>query len=502
MQISSNVALIGMKASLSAVFNWIARSPQIILIAADLIALVFSFVLSAALREILFPTPQTISYGYLANLTKAFTERSDILLFMLVIFILFNCTTGLYNRFTTVLQITRMLLVGFILMALFDGFIHYAMKIHTSRFVFVIFWASSALFVISLRLILIHILRKTGGWKFRAILCGDADMMSVLRAQLAIDHLSGIIVDSTIALDPQRTLAQNKMRIMAQLETFWRDHAVIIAPTEKDVDIAIALCQELAEAKRCHYYVPPHSTLLQSNFEIEPRFGCDFLLLRNVPKYRYRHGEWLIPGAKRCFDLIAALVSITLLMPLFALIAYHVKRDGGPAFYRQTRIGLHGARFRIFKFRSMKPDSERILNDLLEHNPPLFKHWKTHQKIDNDPRLTTIGRLMRRTSLDELPQLFNIILGDMSLVGPRPIIAPEIPNYPNDRAYSQREEITDYKKMRPGLTGAWQIGGRSSLCYEERIRLDLWYYRNLSFLTDMIIIFQTILFLLRRGHAL
>ena len=139
----------------------------------------------------------------------------------------------------------------------------------------------------------------------------------------------------------------------------------------------------------------------------------------------------------------------------------------------------------------MRPDAEKHLAEILASNPAAQKEWETHQKLRNDPRITPVGRFLRSTSLDELPQLFNVLRGEMSLVGPRPIIAPEVPGYPSDRAYFESPEFIHYKRCKPGVTGLWQVSGRASTSHRERVRLDAWYARNWSIWLDLLVLLKT-----------
>lgn len=188
---------------------------------------------------------------------------------------------------------------------------------------------------------------------------------------------------------------------------------------------------------------------------------------------------------KRSLDVAASCVTIVLLSPVLASVAIMVKFcDGGPVFFRHRRIGFGGQTFECLKFRTMKIDAELRLQEWLVKNPVAAEEWSATQKLKNDPRLTPIGKSLRRSSLDELPQLFNILRGDMSLVGPRPVVAEEVPRY--------GREIAHYYSVRPGLTGAWQVSGRNDVSYAERVRLDTEYCTTWSFTKDLAIMLKTV----------
>jgi exopolysaccharide production protein ExoY len=195
----------------------------------------------------------------------------------------------------------------------------------------------------------------------------------------------------------------------------------------------------------------------------------------------------------RVFDITFALALIFVLLPVFALLALVVKcSDGGPVLYAHKRIGRAGAHFPCLKFRSMVTNSDQVLQQLLAVSPEARAEWDRDHKLRDDPRITAVGRIMRKTSLDELPQLFNILVGQMSVVGPRPIVQSEIPLY--------GIHFEDYCSVRPGLTGLWQISGRNDVSYEERVQLDCSYVQSRSLVGDMSIVARTVpAVLLSRG---
>jgi exopolysaccharide production protein ExoY len=188
---------------------------------------------------------------------------------------------------------------------------------------------------------------------------------------------------------------------------------------------------------------------------------------------------------KRAFDLVFAALALALVSPLFACAALMVKLTSpGPVLFRQPRIGYDGHPFVCYKFRTMVVGADVQLQRLLNEDALARLEWVACQKIKFDPRVTQIGHVLRLSSIDELPQLINVLRGDMSLVGPRPIVEEEVSRY--------REKFVDYRRGRPGLTGIWQVSGRSDVSFEERTELDRSYVRNWTFLGDLIIILKTI----------
>lgn len=228
-----------------------------------------------------------------------------------------------------------------------------------------------------------------------------------------------------------------------------------------------------------------------------PLFGTDIsyffshevamLKLRNNLRY------WPARLLKRMFDLVAALLILLLLALPLLLIAIRIRQDGGPAIFAHRRVGQSGRMFPCYKFRTMHVDAERQLRELLARDPAARAEWDREFKLRNDPRITPIGQFLRKTSLDELPQLFNVIRGEMSLVGPRPIIEAELERYGDDMDY--------FLMVRPGMTGLWQVSGRNHVDYETRVYLDTWYVKNWSLWYDIAIMFKTVRVVLARDGA-
>jgi Undecaprenyl-phosphate galactose phosphotransferase WbaP len=219
---------------------------------------------------------------------------------------------------------------------------------------------------------------------------------------------------------------------------------------------------------------------------------CDFEGLTGIEARR----NLLSPfnsALKRIIDIIGSLLGILLIMPFIAFLIILIKFDSpGPVFYSQLRLGKDGKRIRIYKFRTMVIDAEQALEDHLEKKPAAKHEWNETQKLRDDPRITRMGIFLRRFSIDEMPQLYNVLLGNMSLVGPRPIMVEQMNLY---------EKIEIYYTVRPGLTGMWQVSGRNSKTFQERARFDLYYVRNWSIWLDIYILARTFWVVLSRDGA-
>ncbi|OGO62024.1 MAG: hypothetical protein A2032_03835 [Chloroflexi bacterium RBG_19FT_COMBO_49_13] len=189
---------------------------------------------------------------------------------------------------------------------------------------------------------------------------------------------------------------------------------------------------------------------------------------------------------KRTIDVFLVIAASPILTALFLIVSILIHLDSkGPVIFRQKRVGKNGKEFTIFKFRTMVMKADKALNQCLEAHDSLKKEWDLAHKLKYDPRITHVGKFLRRFSLDELPQIFNVLKGDMSLVGPRPIVSEEIQLYKNDYQF--------YARVKPGLTGLWQVSGRNDTTYEKRVALDVFYVRNWSIWIDIFILAKTVI---------
>lgn len=224
--------------------------------------------------------------------------------------------------------------------------------------------------------------------------------------------------------------------------------------------------------------------------EVESLFNEKLMLLRlknNLARPLNRY-------IKTMFDFVVTLVGTILISPLLLFIALWIYKDSpGPVIFKHMRIGKNGKPFPCYKFRSMCVDAKAKLEELLQNDPEVKAEWAHGFKLENDPRVTKSGAFLRKTSLDELPQIFNVLKGEMSLVGPRPIIQEELERY--------GEYVGDYLMVKPGITGMWQVSGRSDIDYSERVLLDSWYVRNWSIWIDLVMLFRTFKVVLFRKGA-
>lgn len=188
---------------------------------------------------------------------------------------------------------------------------------------------------------------------------------------------------------------------------------------------------------------------------------------------------------KRFFDICFTLAILPFVLPVILILALWISRDGGKAFFAHRRVGRNGIEFGCLKLRTMVPDAEEKLRVYLEENPEARAEWERSFKLENDPRITRLGHFLRATSLDELPQFFNVLAGQLAVIGPRPVTGKEIKKY--------GARASKVLSVRPGVSGPWQVSGRNDVSYEHRIAIDTAYVDNLTWATDVKVIFKTIL---------
>ncbi len=195
--------------------------------------------------------------------------------------------------------------------------------------------------------------------------------------------------------------------------------------------------------------------------------------------------KYLYFGVKRLFDILIALIGCLFLLPIILIvkISYLLHKDFDSIFFRQKRIGKNGKEFNLYKFRSMVPNADEVLKELLK-DPKYKEEWDLNQKFEHDPRITSMGNILRKTSLDELPQFINILIGDMSLIGPRPLVPGELDSH------NGNHEL--YESVRPGISGWWAVNGRSATTYERRLELEYYYVQHCGLILDIRCVFRTI----------
>ncbi len=332
------------------------------------------------------------------------------------------------------------------------------------------------------------------------VLVGHPEDVSLAAAALASEPLMGY---TPVAVLCPNLLPQKIKLAGVELETITLDdnvrkflakpggYQVVIVLPEHNGSWLRALTQELMLTRDDITMIPALSGLPMLGMEASHFFSHEVLLLRARNNLQRRFPKMF----KRLLDIVGALVLMVVLSPLLLYVAWQIWRaDRGPVLFTQDRVGLHGERFKFIKFRSMVMNADAALERWKVAEPELYaKYCANNFKLQEDPRITEVGSWIRRTSVDELPQLINVLLGNMSLVGPRPLLPRELPEY--------GKAIAAYGKARPGITGLWQVSGRSASTFEHRIAMDLWYVRNWSLWYDVVILFRTVRVVARQEGA-
>jgi Undecaprenyl-phosphate galactose phosphotransferase WbaP len=375
--------------------------------------------------------------------------------------------------------------VGFVMLV--DGWLHFAMKVQVSRLWHVHLWVYAAAFLVTGRILVRKLLVHLGQWQRATLVVGKQEDINEFKSFAARERYLGYEVRASIPTE------QSASALLQQLSDQLADPRLAYVAIASDGLSTTLLSQlvEMVERRRIRYgVIPPLRKMPLLGLEIEDFFGSDFIMLQN---HRRSLEDPTVRTLKRCFDIGVASVLIVLTSPLMLALAFLIRLDGQPVLYRSSRIGYRYARFSALKFRTMRENAGQLLARLLATDLAIRAEWEANFKLRNDPRITPLGRLMRRTSLDELPQLFNVIRGDMSLVGPRPILPDEVERY--------RPCMHLYTSVRPGITGMWQVSGRNSIDYDKRIQLNNWYVHNWSFWHDTVILTRTVQVVLSREGA-
>lgn len=366
-----------------------------------------------------------------------------------------------------------------------------------SRYMFVLTWIFVLILVPLLRMVSKYLLAKAGIWQRDTIIVGSGK--NAIDAYKAITSESnlGFRVVAFVNSDPEKTkedilcgipLIQGGVAYLEQ--DVDKRMQFIVAVESHDADLRNDWLREfMLKGYRYVSVIPTLRGMPLDSTDMSFIFSHEVMIFRvhqSLAKFSSRF-------IKRAFDIVASLAIIIMLSPLLLYISRKVRKDGGPAIYGHTRIGKNGKTFPCLKFRSMAVNSKELLEKLLASDPLIKAEWDETFKLKNDPRITKIGHLLRRTSMDELPQLFNVLKGEMSLVGPRPIIKEELERY--------REQVDYYLMSKPGMTGLWQVSGRSDVDYETRVYFDAWYVKNWSMWNDIVILFKTVGVVLKRDGA-
>ncbi len=380
-------------------------------------------------------------------------------------------------------------------LALLDMTLVASTRWNSSRLWWLLVWILAVGMVVWGRVITRWMLKQMGLWIRPTIIIGHGE--NALEAAIALESepRMGFEVAGYVNVDEPSPRLQHKGQT---LQTF---HQLEVLADQPGIQWVIAL--EHSQSEQREHWLRTLTQWGATDISVIPAmrgvplYGTDMshFFSHEVALLRVRNNlrRWPARLTKRLFDTLVAALLLVLLSPLMLVIALLLKLEGGSVLFAHQRIGKNGRKFDCYKFRSMVPNAEQQLQNLLQHNAQLKAQWDKEHKLKDDPRISRIGDFLRRTSLDELPQLFNVLKSEMSLVGPRPIVQDELQKYGLEKSY--------YLMVRPGMTGLWQVSGRNDVDYETRVYLDAWYVKNWSLWYDLAILVKTIKVVFGRNGA-
>ena len=404
-------------------------------------------------------------------------------------FMIYFQVAGLYHKRMQFWQIVEKLFAACVYGAVTIVLLLYVTHVagSTSRLYVALLWILSFVFVAVFRYLVKKVLEKAGILQLPVLLIGAGKTADLLVKGFSQDVGLGYRILGV--LDDNKDNGNSFEQSIPYLGTFADAEKIIRRTKVADVVIAApglstqALCELIYRIQplvKNLSFVPDLIGLPVGSLEVESMFNEKIMLLNLHNNLAHVYNRTI----KFIFDMVLTVVGTICISPILLLLVVLIRLDSpGPVIFAHKRIGRHGKPFMCYKFRTMCLDAQDRLEEYLQRNPELRKEWEKDFKLKNDPRITRIGHFLRKTSLDELPQIFNVLKGEMSLVGPRPIIKAEVPRY--------GDYINDYFMVRPGITGMWQVNGRSDTTYDERVRMDSWYVRNWAVWLDVMLLFRT-----------
>lgn len=389
-------------------------------------------------------------------------------------------------------HLIRTCTVAAVLLALFN---YVAMPDVEEQGWIVLTWVLALPFVLGMRWCGRAVLKSLKHWNIPTIIIGGVQNVTetvyALKSEMYLSYdIQKIVLVQAPAHHIQKFRESHPdLDVVEAVDQISPRTMVILCPDENDPRFLNDAVQQIKATGARLAIVPPTSGF--SLYGLKPQFffGHKIVLLESNLRLRTFWGRM----AKAALDKVGAAIALVLLAPVFYIVSKKIKADGGSAFYAQRRIGQGGKEFGCRKFRSMIVNADQVLEGYLAQNPEAREEWAREFKLKDDPRITPIGHTIRRTSIDELPQLINVLKGEMSLVGPRPIVEGERHFY--------GDKFDHYLSVKPGITGLWQASGRNDISYEQRVALDTWYVENWSLWNDIVIILKTISVVLARKGA-
>ena len=405
-----------------------------------------------------------------------------------LLYLIFLNIEQLYNRRAQFWQIIQKLFITSCYAVTSIIILLYIARIagSTSRMFIAVFWVLSFILLVVFRYIVKKILEKYQLLQIPVLIIGAGKTAELLVQGIKNDagmgyKIIGLLEDNKV----EKGILENypvlgKFSDAEQVITKYNINHVFIAAPGLEQGKLTKLIYKVQPLVKSMGVIPNLVGVPMGGIEAESLFNEKLMLLRLKNNLARPINRWI----KTIFDYVLTITGTVVISPILIIIALWIYKDSpGPVIFKHRRIGKNGKEFNCYKFRSMCVDAKEKLEQLLKTNPEAKAEWEKDFKLKNDPRITKSGEFLRKTSLDELPQIFNVLKGEMSLVGPRPIIRDEMIRY--------GEYIEDYLMVKPGITGMWQVSGRSDTDYKQRVQLDSWYVRNWSVWLDTMLLWRT-----------
>ena len=415
-----------------------------------------------------------------------------------VLYLIFLNIEQLYNRRAQFWQIIQKLFVTSCYAITSIIILLYIARIagSTSRMFIAVFWILSFILLVVFRYMGKKILEKYQLLQVPVLIIGAGKTAELLVQGIKDDagmgyKIIGLLEDNKVEegiLEKYPVLG--KFSDAEQVISKYNIQHVFIAAPGLEQGKLTKLIYKVQSLVKSMGVIPNLVGVPMGGIEAESLFNEKLMLLRLRNNLARPVNRWI----KTIFDYVLTVTGTIAISPVLIVIALWIYKDSpGPVIFKHRRIGKNGKEFNCYKFRSMCVDAKEKLEQLLANDPEARAEWEKDFKLKNDPRITKSGAFLRKTSLDELPQIFNVLKGEMSLVGPRPIIRDEMQRY--------GEYIDDYLMVKPGITGMWQVSGRSDTGYKERVQLDSWYVRNWSVWLDVMLLWRTMKIVVQRKGA-
>lgn len=450
--------------------------PSLIFALGDYAALVVTGMLSVFLRNCIM----TYSVFHVSLLY--------LFLWLPMVFMFFIFYSGLYGRRILIYRMVERLffacLEGTVLAIILMFFAHVASEV--SRLFVLFYFIFAFAFMALIRVILNKAMKKVKAFQIPVLIVGAGQTAELVVRQILHDsgmryQVVGFLedrhpVDTMLYGFPVLGGFGNMEEVIQETGV----HTVLIAAPGLPQDDLSSLIYRAQSLVKQVDVIPNLVAVPMSNVTAESFFDAKIMVLHIRNNLASPWNQML----KRLFDIVATICGGLLISPILLAIAFWVYHDSpGPVIFKHRRVGRNGKEFNCYKFRSMCVNSKEVLEHLLATDPEAKAEWDKEFKLKNDPRITKSGAFLRKTSLDELPQLWNVLKGEMSLVGPRPIVKREIPRY---GVY-----FKEYSMVRPGITGIWQTSGRNDVDYPERVQMDNWYVHNWNLWLDLVLLWRT-----------